>query len=115
MCLDIANIQIKPGCVTNWLCSDSKKKDVFQDIFLCNNSRKFSKWIDTLSCERATKEKTKKNEDILTKTKRYTYIINNKWKRRACYGKLSHIITIIFLWNDVVIKKENLYVPLWYF
>ena len=66
MYLDIANIQIKPGCVTNWLCSDSKKKDVFQDIFLCNNSRKFTKWIDTLSCERATKEKNKKE-------RRYSY------------------------------------------
>ena len=67
MYLDIANIQIKPDCVTNWLCSDSKKKDVFQGIFLCNNSRKFTKWIGTLSCERATKEKTKRTKIFLRK------------------------------------------------
>ena len=67
MYLDIANIQIKPGCVTNWLCSDSKKKDVFQVIFLCNNSRKFTKWIGTLSCERATIEKIKRTKIFLRK------------------------------------------------
>ena len=55
---DIANIQIKPSCVTNWLCSESKKKDLCQDtFFLRNNSRKFVNWIDILSCEKATIEK----------------------------------------------------------